>query len=341
MKLYDSFVERDLEAIPEAVHSYLGDHTSEELWQAVTRFAVLAYAPSQHAKHALFSCLAAWDLREEFGQQFDAIVTQCAIYAASSRQPWSEPPMLDPPPVPPDPDLARAPGELRKAIEAGDRAGGERWLAARFQDPAFAGEYFAVAAEDPEDLGHKLIAAVTAYRLGDLLGEKGRFAALRVGIWEMAAYRGVPVSPRKGPVEPEMLASRLVERMVAERGDMIAAHRLFFLDAALLTGDAGVIESVCATLESEEASELSLSGAEGGRLQTGLQPAANAEMETDAVDPDAPVYSLARDYGELLKSCAAARRLAKRFPSIDAMRIVEAALDHLSNAPSSDGLTFA
>ena len=329
MRLYDSFIERDLEAIPPAGLEFRRDHSSEELWQAVTRFAILAYAPSQHAKHALFSCLAAWDLRDVLGSRFDEMVTQCAVYAASSRQPWSEPPILDPPPV--DANAPRDANELRQAIAGGDRLRAERWLAARFQDPDFAADFFAVASEDFEDLGHKLIAAVTAFRLAALLGEKGRFAALRVGIWEMVASRGATSSRESADVDPSSLATRLVQQMVAQRGEVVAAHRLFLLDSALQTEDAAVLAQACSSLQAEV-------DAEPPPPEPAQDPGTTASGQASG---DIQVYALARDYGELLKSCAVARRLRERFPSIGAMRIIDAARDHLANAPSSDEFTFA
>src|SRR5205823_6752981 len=101
------------------------------------------------------------------------------------RQPWSEPPMLDPPKIGPDQrgDL----DELREAIVASDRLRAERWLAKRYRDADFASDYLAVASDGFEDLGHKLIVATAAMRLADLLGEKGRYAMVRVGVWEMVA----------------------------------------------------------------------------------------------------------------------------------------------------------
>src|SRR5438067_5360319 len=99
---YDAFIERDLAAIPKEIAAFRAHHSAEETWTAVTRFAVLAFAPSQHSKHALLACLSSWDLREDLGQRFDEAIVQCAIYASSSRQPWSEPPMLDPPKLDPD-----------------------------------------------------------------------------------------------------------------------------------------------------------------------------------------------------------------------------------------------
>ena len=111
---YEPFIERDLVAIPAAVAEFRAAHSAEETWTSVTRFAVLTFAPSQHSMHALLTCLSVWDLRE--GLAFDDAITQCAIYAAASRQPWSEPPMLDPPKIAADQrgDVE----ELREAIEA-------------------------------------------------------------------------------------------------------------------------------------------------------------------------------------------------------------------------------
>src|SRR5207244_274736 len=88
----------DLAAIPPAVRQFCASHGDEEGWKAIARFAVLAYAPAQHAKHALLSCLAAWEIRDLLGQRFGDALVECALYAATSRQPWSEPPILDPPP---------------------------------------------------------------------------------------------------------------------------------------------------------------------------------------------------------------------------------------------------
>src|ERR1700709_1574540 len=132
-QLYDPLIARDLAAIPGAVRRFRESHSPEETFLAVARFALLAYAPSQHAKHALLACLAVHDLREELGDRFDEAVTELAIYAAGSRQPWSEPPILQTPPV----DAAQ-PGDLAEllaAIEAADRHRAERWLAKRVDDP--------------------------------------------------------------------------------------------------------------------------------------------------------------------------------------------------------------
>jgi hypothetical protein len=224
--LYDAFIERDLVAIPAAVRAHREEHGSIETYLAIGRFAVLAYAPSQHGKHAVLACLAAWALREE--PYFDDVVTQCAIYAAESRQPWSEPPILTPPAI--DDGQRGDVDELREAIAAGDRLRGERWLAKRFDDAGLAGDYFAAAADDFEDFGHKLIVADAAWRLVPILGEHGRFAALRLGIWEMCAYQGERYVERGAIAED--LDQRLIDNFIANEGDIESAHALFLLEAA-------------------------------------------------------------------------------------------------------------
>ena len=177
LPLYETLIERDISAIPGAVRAIRDEHGSEEAYRAIGRFAVLAYSPSQHGKHAVLACLAAWALRGE--PYFDDVVTQCAIYAAESRQPWSEPPIMSPPAI--DDDQRGDLDELLEAIAASDRLRGERWLAKRLDDGDLARDYFAAAADDFDDLGHKLIVADAAWRLVPILGERGPFVALQPG----------------------------------------------------------------------------------------------------------------------------------------------------------------
>ena len=112
MKLYDPLIERDLAAIPAAVNEFLSEHPLHDLYLAVARFAVLAYAPSQHAKRAVMACRAAWDLRDEAGDRWPDLIGECARYAAEARQPWSEPPIFDALEVPDENQLrAKAKGD--------------------------------------------------------------------------------------------------------------------------------------------------------------------------------------------------------------------------------------
>src|SRR5258708_12926861 len=167
---YEALIERDAAQARIAA----ADVHGQERFLSVARFAVLAYAPSQHGKHALLACLAAYELREELGPRYDDVLLECAIYAAESRQPWSEPPILEPP-APND----GAPEGFH------DRLAAERWLSRRWHNDGFARDYFREAVHDFEDLGHSLIVANAAWKLAALLGEQGRHAVLRTGLWDM------------------------------------------------------------------------------------------------------------------------------------------------------------
>jgi len=280
--LYEALLERDEAATRRAVEDFGDD---DELFLAVARFAVLAYAPSQHAKHAFLACLAAYDLREELGASYREMLTECAIYAAGSRLPWSEPPILDPPQVDEEPDLDAA-------IRDGDRLAAEHWLAFHLDDPQLERLYFEAASRDFEDLGMKLIISKAAWRLVPILGEKGRFALLRTGIYEWTAYRGETFVERGVPIDREQVIARLVAEVIEEHGSLIPTHNLFLLDAALGTpAEARVLEytSEC-----------------GGHAA-----ALDAPTRAAAWPPHSEVhpYRLARDYAQTLIAHAVARRI--------------------------------
>lgn len=250
----------------------------------------------------MISCLSTYELRDELGDRFDDAITECAIYAAGSRQPWSEPPITDPPALEPG-----QPADLHS-----DRRSAERWLAMHYREPRFAHDYFTAAAEDFEDLGHKLIVAVTAWKLTSVFPE---YPTLRIGVWEMTAYRGERYEETGNALETEPLRKRLVDNMVASGGDIVSAHAVFLLDAALETKDEQVIRRVRDYLTSSvEDSGPPLSGQPGAAV---LHP-----------------YRLARDYGAYLKSFAVTRRLGDR-------RIIAAAKYNLDHAPSFEEFSLA
>ncbi|PYQ27101.1 MAG: hypothetical protein DMF56_21305 [Acidobacteria bacterium] len=91
-ELYEPLLERDLDAIPAAARAFAEAHSLDELYVSVARFAVLAYAPSMHAKRAVMACRAIHELRDK--EDFFDWIVECARYAAESRQPWSEPPII-------------------------------------------------------------------------------------------------------------------------------------------------------------------------------------------------------------------------------------------------------
>jgi hypothetical protein len=306
---YEPLLERDKTGIRSAVRSFRAHHTAEDLFASVARFAVLAYSPAQHARHAMLACLAAFDLRDDCGSAWDDVLIECAIYAAESRQPWSEPPLSDPPALEPDSPIGVA--ELRAAVAAGDRLRAERWLAASLDGMSLAAELFAVATDDFEDFGHKLIVANAAWRLAAILGERGRFAVLRTAVWEMCAYRGS--APQTIAQVPEALADLLVESALLERGSTESMHRVFLYDAAM---QCGVLDRVAGFLAASVAG----------------QPDRGRRGSDRFTSPRA--YPLARDYAALLQAFVVAKRLG------DA-RVILAAELNLQSGNSFADWTFA
>ncbi|HLJ73489.1 MAG TPA: hypothetical protein VKU62_02805 [Thermoanaerobaculia bacterium] len=242
----------------------------------------------------MICCMSAWDVRDEAGDRWDDLLTECAIYSAASRQPWSEPPIGDPPAL--EAGQRGDIDELREAVASGDRLRGERWLARRYRDRDFPRDFFTVATDDFEDLGHKLIIAVNAWRLSQIFPP---YPTLRPAIREMTSYRGDARSP---------VTADVVEKMIANQGDIESAHAVFLYDAALQTKDREIIARV--------------------------GPASAGHDRLKPVHTQVEPYRLARDCGGYLKSFAVAKRLG------DA-RIVEAAKYNLDHAPSLEDFSFA
>lgn len=202
-ELYEPLIERDLEAIPAAARAYADAHSLDELFVAVARFAVLAYAPSMHAKRAVMACRAAHEVRELCAERWFDLLVECARYAAESRQPWSEPPILDPP----EPDPRQS---LRAAVESGDRLAAERWLAAHVDDADLRTQLEACAGDDA------LLLIDAVFALLPLLGEKGKYALLRVPIQELTSAPQV-----RSPAEP---IDALIDRAIQCRGSVEAVQ---------------------------------------------------------------------------------------------------------------------
>jgi len=273
--LYEPLLERDHDAIDEAVRVFRAGHSSDELFLAITRFAVLAYAPSQHAKHALLACLAAHDLRETAGEAFDELLVECAQYVAGSRLPWSEPPILEPPPV----EGPVALSELHAAIAAGDRLRAERWLAANLEDA----EGPLLEAARGTDA---LLLVHGATRLAAILGEKGRYVVYRVAVWELVANR-------EPAAVPDDLAA-LLARAAAEHGSIESVHDVFLWCAAHRENDG---------TNGTDGTD----GTNGERATSAARTTDNGQWTT----PPLPIYELDRDYAHTL----IAHSLAPRIPN--------------------------
>ncbi|HEX6176762.1 MAG TPA: hypothetical protein VF057_00275 [Thermoanaerobaculia bacterium] len=305
--LYEPLIGRDLDAIEPAIRAFRRGASADDLFVAIARFAVLSFAPSQHAKHAMLATLSAWELRDDLGERFDEVLVECARYVAESRQPWSEPPIIDPPAV--DDSTPRDPAELRAAVRDRDRLRGERWLAARLGDDELARDLALVAAEDAADLGHKLIITNAALKLVPILGAKGKFVTLRAAVWEITSYEGEKTTPRA------IDSASLLDSLIANTNDVETAHGVFLFDAAV---ERNVLDRVAGVLSVAPAPSPAL------KASTHLQP-----------------YRLARDLGATLKAHAVVKRLKPKFPNVDFDRFLSAVHHNLEYGPSLEEWSFA
>jgi hypothetical protein len=304
--LYEPLIARDVEGVERAVRRFRETGSSHELYLAVGRFAVLSFAPSQHARHAVLATLSAWELRNACGERWDDLLVEVARYAASSRQPWSEPPIPDPPDV--DPATPSDLDELRAAIRDRDRLRGERWLAQNLGRQSLARALALVSFEDLSDLGHKVILTNAALKLISILGEKGQYVALRMAIWELTAQAGEAQDPAPAVDTSERALRKLVDRCVAESGSLESAHAVFLFDAAL-------------------------------ELRERVDGKTVIQSSTASQAP--PVYRLGRDMGALLKAHAVAMRLRSRFSTVPVDSFVRAVNQNLDTAPSLEEWSFA
>jgi hypothetical protein len=297
-ELYEPLIERDLDAFPAAAHAFLESHSAEELWVAVTRFAVLAYAPSQHSKRAVMACLAAHDHLD-----LDMIV-ECARYAAESRQPWSEPPILDPP----EPSSGEL-DELRAAMREGDRLRAERWLSARLDDAEVA----------LREVVHcdALLMLDTATALLPLLGEKGRYALLRMAVWELVADPDAR--------EEEAPLATLVARAVEADGAPDAVSAVFY--ATTVPSPRG--EAVGRGWREAPG--------EGTSHLRGATPHPNPLLASTRGERPLVPYRLARDYAQTL----IAHHYASRLPPELAQQLLHAVRYNLEHGESFADWSFA
>ena len=326
-ELYEPLIARDLAAVPAAVSHFRETGSSDDLFRAIARFTVLAFAPTEHGRSAMASILAIRELRDSLGNRFDDWLTEAAIYTSQSRLPWSEPPISDPPPVTDRRDTT-ADG-IRDAIASRDRHRAERWLAGRINDADFAKDFFLVASENPGTDGSGIVLAVTAWKLAAEFGERERYPILRTAVWQWSS-EGRSTKPTEGRTTRDpALVDRLRGRIVAARGEPESFRRLALLDAVQevteLTGDGEVEERISFALEHSEDVKPESSGSEAG--------------------PQPPLpfrpYRLGRDYGERVIGAALAKRLSLRFPAIEVDLLAAALAWNLENGTSFEDWSFA
>jgi hypothetical protein len=313
--LIEPLLERDENAIRDAIHLRFERQPAGEALDDIIRFSLLAFAPSQHGIGALLATVAASELLE--ATDAERLVSECAIYAARVRQPWSEAPITDPP------NLTAAdegsPEQIARAIDSHDRLAAERWLARILEAADAKARFFDAATADAGDGGQNAIVAVAAWRLASRFPARYRYAALRVATATWTTTAPLQLADAGSSTAEEALAHAL-SRFLTERGSPLAFQGLLAADAARFLAGEELVEAaarVAAVVPRGESTQHS------------------------AVDDETPLepYELSRDFGAWLHCHA----LAKRWNEVseeDRRAMIAAAKQNL-DATSYSEWTFA
>jgi hypothetical protein len=336
-RLYEPMIHRDLDGIREEIGRQQQTASSEELLAAVTRFATLAFTPSQHGKGSLLAAVAASDLAQaEPDLDLAALATECAVYASAVRPPWSEAPITDPPPVD---DRDPAVDELLPIVEAGDRHAAEEWLA-RWLGRRDARLLFDAATIDLSNEGQKAIVAVAAWRYAGRIPPQFAFAALRVAALEWTSYSGAsgPVNSSEVRFDGNQIFARLLDRYDASGGSPLSFLQIACFDAALeiagLAPEASnrIMAFLGMAIEADDPSAEERSG-------TPIESRHQLAGEAAALRP--PIYSYGRDFASYLQAYAFRSRWRNALDRDDLNRLCAVAWSNLESGPSFEDFSFA
>lgn len=322
--LYEPLLHRDADGARAAITHALKTSTSDEVFEAVVRFTLLAFTPSEHGRASLLAVVAARDLGESSGERRDELTAECAIYSASVRAPWSEPPIADPPAI--DDAQSDSIDEIRLAIEGKDRLRGERWLAKVIRGERPARRFFEAAALTLPRGTHDFVTTMGVWRVAERVPEQFRFASLRVAVaaWTAGRSDEEPATRAETTGSIDAMARRMASAYERGDGSPLEFRRIALFDAAL------AVRSIdaCADI-GEEA--LHYCGDDGSPDR----------LEGSVSDTPLPVYSLARDYATYLQAVAIQERLRRAVDNDALARIRATAYKNLENAESFEEWSLA
>lgn len=316
-QLLEPLLERDEDAIRAAIGTLVQAGELSAVADAVLQFALLAHAPSLHARSALLAVVASRGIALPDAAR-EALLCELAIYSAATRRPWSEPPIFEEP---------RAIGDssdavVLDAIDAGDRETVEAWLAALRNAPQFRAR---LAAGAVAALSRNAESVVVTAACESLLGDvdvHAEPAILRVIASEWTAADAAASSNRE---ERGRLASLLAERSVASGGDVFVSRSLLQLDAAMQLRAWGAADAATRAVASIEV--------------PAVDDAASQNAASHSSGP--PVYRLARDFASWLLLTRAAPRLVAEFPSTDFDRVLAAAEENAKHGAAYEEWSLA
>lgn len=183
--LLDALLHRNDEQIEVEVRRRAGESGFPAALGTITQFAVLAFAPSEHSRAALFGLDALATLAETLEPDVlqDQLV-ELARYAAATRRPWSEAPITDPPEVT---DADGSSESLAAALASRDRLAAERWIAAALLSEPSGKRFFDACATISRDMPDTVRVGATAWRIAERIPLEHRFGVLRVAAVQWTA----------------------------------------------------------------------------------------------------------------------------------------------------------
>jgi len=228
-ELYEALLQRETGALRASIDTILESGTADRLWLELTRFSLLALAPTEQSQHALLAAIGAKSYLSN-PRHAAAALTSVATYISQARLPWSEAPILEPltagGAVSIDSLVLAATEKRREIVESAIEAlMGDRGLlltaASRFDD----------------ELRHASIITGSIQRLVGIHPELRREGVRAIANTWITAARSMPSkSSRVSELRDDAI------RYVEGGGDVTMFHALLFADVSLaeIDADAGI-----------------------------------------------------------------------------------------------------
>lgn len=217
-ELYSALLQRETELLPAIIDRISDDASPESVWLHLSRFALLAAAPTEHSRHALLATLEAKSYADD-PSLFRLALLSVAKYLSVSRLPWSEAPILEP--LQPVGDVTM--DSLVSAAKENRRVDLERGLDVAMSDVTV---LFAAARLVDDELEHQSIVAGYVHRLIDERPDLRREAIRAIAVDWLGAGN-TPTAPEPPPV------IEAAEKYIGSNGDVEWMHALLAADARM------------------------------------------------------------------------------------------------------------
>lgn len=222
--LYEALLQRETDALRSSIDAILAAGPPEKLWLELTRFSLLALAPTEQSQHALLATIDAGSYVSNPRCAAPALAA-VAAYLSVSRLPWSEAPILEP-------VVAGGVANVESIVLAA--SGGPREIVEQAVEAVMDQRELLLqaAARLDDELRHASIIAGSIQRLVKIHPELRR-AGVRAIANCWIAGAGSVHSRLEENSEIRDVATRYVE----SNGDVAIFHQLLFADVTRHEGD--------------------------------------------------------------------------------------------------------